>query len=382
MLDKFFIGDTLQLDWDYIDSIPEMVKLKDCEQNPKWHGEGTAYEHTKKCVEAAYKLYSHIDTAHRIALVSVLLHDIGKAVTTTFEKGAWHAYGHEFAGERIARRILWNEPIWVRETICSAIRHHMEPLRVADAKNADILKKLIFPTFNEFFSWELTLFVKQCDILGSVPEDDNETQIGISKISWLSEILSELHILNKNLFDETLYRAAVLGKKEPWIKSLEQKVPEVIVLIGMPGAGKNTWIEEFRLTLEGRNDYVVISRDDIRSELGFCEEGEKVVLSHDKEEQVSKVFNERFIKAISEKKNVILNNINLRKTYRDAYKELLQKHGIGNIKWIYIYIEADSMETLLQRRPTIQPFVYKDLIDKFDFPQPGEYDIFNIVERN
>ena len=46
MFDKFFQGNTYYVDWNYVMTIPEFQKLKECEQNPKWHSEGNALEHT------------------------------------------------------------------------------------------------------------------------------------------------------------------------------------------------------------------------------------------------------------------------------------------------------------------------------------------------
>lgn len=378
MLDKFFIENTLKLNWEYIDSIPEVAKLKDCEQNPKWHGEGNAYLHTVRCINYAYEIvegWYSTDNEKRMAIVAVLLHDIGKAVTTDFVKGNWHAYGHEFAGEKIARRLLWDENIEFRERICNAIRHHMEPLRIADSKGSELFKKIITPTFKKHFYWKDVFFVKACDVIGSIPEDANENVVGIEKLRVLSEIMEDLNCYH-NGWNHNLgvlngaYDAFVLNKKISY--NNEQRAPIVYVMIGLPGSGKNTWLKK----LEGSN-CAVISRDDIRAELGFCKEGEKVVLPSELENKVSEVFNERFVEAIKNGKNVVLNNINLKKQYRDAYKGLIKEQ----VEWAYVYIEAKDMETLLKRRPTFTKEIYDSMIEKFDFPQPGEYDDLIIVKQ-
>lgn len=381
ILEKYFIENSLSINWEYVESLPEFAKLKNCEQNPRWHGEGNAWEHTVKCVEAAYRkvdLYYSRTTDKKAAIAAVLFHDIGKGVTTEFKNGNWHAYGHEFAGEKIARRMLWDEPMNVRETICNAVRYHMDVLRIADSTK-DIVKKIITPTFNKFFFWRDVIFVKWCDVYGSIPINEDDTQIAISQLQTMEDITSELNLYTCNSYDQTLYRSYILGKKVLWLRKFKKNIPDVYVLIGLPGSGKNTWIESMKEC--GIKNYVAISRDDIRFELGYCNEGDKVVLSSDKEAEVSEVFNKRFVEAVSEGKDVVLNNINLKKQYRDAYKQILIDNGINNVNWIYVYIEAKDMETLLHRRLTIPFSVYESMIEKFDYPQPGEYDDILIIKQ-
>ena len=136
--DRIFKEYGYHVDWDYVESIPEFAKLKECEQNPVWHGEGNAWEHTKLCVEAAYDLlltdkYDILEP--QLAVAAVLFHDIGKIATTEFLKGAWHAYNHEYKSESIARRLLWNSDFFDREGICTCARYHMKVLNLATSKN-------------------------------------------------------------------------------------------------------------------------------------------------------------------------------------------------------------------------------------------------------
>ena len=161
----------------------------------------------------------------------------------------------------------------------------------------------------------------------------------------------------------------VFSPNKAW-KSGVDDIPSVYVLIGLPGAGKNTWIERF---LGGNvpEDIVILSRDDIRAELGFCKDGEKVVLSADKENKVSEVFNERFVKALNDGKDVVLNNINLKKRYRDDFKRLA---GNRLIDWRYVYVEAPTIEDNIKRRPTFDPQQLRNMTEVLEWPQPDEYD--------
>jgi predicted kinase len=346
--------------------VKEFSDLGLCQQNPKWHAEGDALKHTKKCVKAGYRLlledkYATLDP--RTAIAAVLFHDIGKTTTTEFKNGAWHAYGHEFESERIARRMLWDEPLEFRELICSCARNHMRVLNMAQHPK-NLVPTMLSMSESPWFYWRYQIFVKECDILGSEPEDTKETERDLALMDNLFEIAYAIGIIDCRLPLSEWAKSMIYNKN-----LCEQ---EVHVLIGLPGAGKNTFLE--RILKDSESKSIAVSRDDIRAELGFCAEGDKVVLPPDKEDIVTKEFNERVKRAIAEGKNVYLNNINLKRKYRDAFKALLNGKGV---KWVYDYVQAPSLKDNLERRPTFTEEQMVGLINKFDWPQADEYDEFN-----
>lgn len=364
--DKYFKYCDYKINWDYVDKIPEFQKLKECEQNPVWHAEGNAYIHTRKAVEAAEKLIldeRFRDLDAKIAMMAVLFHDIGKGVTTEFKNGAWHAYGHEAAGEKIARRILWDSPLHERELICSCVRNHMRILRFADSKN--VLKDMVLASDEFAFRWDYQLFVKMCDNYACEMADELEFYKDMRKLDTLYDIAENLGITHgKFHLKLTTSDKLVFGHKFDWNNPLAaDNRPIMYVLIGLPGAGKSTWCEKTKLD--------TVSRDAIRAELGYCNEGDKVVLSPEQEDEVTKVFNERLVKLLSEKKNVIVDNLNLKKKYRAALKEVVK--GL-NVRVTYVYMESPSLDTNIQRRPTFEFGVIDKMTETLDWPSRDEYD--------
>lgn len=366
--DKYFKYCDYKINWDYVDKIPEFQKLKECEQNPVWHAEGNAYIHTRKAVEAAEELIHDErfrDLDAKIAMLAVLFHDIGKGVTTEFKNGAWHAYGHEAAGDKITRRILWDSPLHERELICSCVRNHMRILRFADSKN--VLKDMVDASDEYGFRWDYQLFVKMCDNMASEMQDKNEYDKDMAKLDALYDIANELNILSHRFIAKTnaAERLIYKGGKFDWLHPMLDKRPIMYVLIGLPGAGKSTWCEKTKLD--------TVSRDTIRAELGYCNEGDKVVLSPEQEGEVTKVFNERLVKLLSEGKNVVVDNLNLKKKYRAVLKETVK--GL-DIHVIYVYMESPSLNTNIQRRPTFEIGVIDKMTESLDWPSRDEYDEF------
>jgi predicted kinase len=360
-----------EINWDFLETIPEFAVLKDCEQNPKWHSEGNVLNHTKLALEKLNTevldmdlYYSLSDDELLMLRATVVLHDIGKGVTTSLGKdGNWHAYGHEFEGEKIARVLLWNEDIHVRETICSLIKFHMEPLRLFESKNW--LNKMI--EIGCRIPWKYLWIVKMADLLGSVQINGGTMKDDLMKMELIKETAQALGIWegkNRDKFKNIAKysdRAAL-----PWKVSYS---PEKVayIMIGLPGAGKNTFINK-----NVPKDAIQISRDDIRVELGFCKPDEKYLGTPEEENRVTVLYDEKLSNAISLNKKIVLNNVHLKKKYRDVSVNLLRKNGY---KIIYVYVEAPTLDINYNRRDgQISPNIIKGMALSFEWPDVTEYD--------
>ena len=89
----------------------EVVALAGVAQDPVWHPEGDAFEHTCHVVNAMAQVLSRegIGGDRRVTLLlAALTHDLGKAVSTKWhpEKQKWVAYGHDVTGVPLARTAL------------------------------------------------------------------------------------------------------------------------------------------------------------------------------------------------------------------------------------------------------------------------------------
>ncbi len=141
----------------------------------------------------------------------------------------------------------------------------------------------------------------------------------------------------------------------------------VYVMIGLPGAGKDTWI---------RNNLpdckCIACRDDIRVELGLCGQDEKFAGTPEQENLVTGIFNTKLRGYAELGQDIVINNTNLKRRYRMQYKSLLKHFPV---KWIYVIVTAPSIEDNISRRQgQIPPEIIRRMSDSYEPPTPDEYD--------
>lgn len=121
-----------------------LSRLKEIPQSPKHHPEGNVWNHTMLVVDEAARQKSRSKDPAAF-MWAALLHDVGKADTTSSSKGRITAYNHERAGAAQAEIFLkdfLDDPALIRR-IVSLIRWHMQILFVVKSMQfADIRSML------------------------------------------------------------------------------------------------------------------------------------------------------------------------------------------------------------------------------------------------
>lgn len=349
------------LDWGLIETLPNFAILKTIPQTPKWHKEGCVWNHTKLVVENMINELSkrQVDAStdyYRLMVCAALCHDLGKATTTKWseKKEDYTSYNHAYESDKIVRQLFYEEEVLFREKLCSLVRLHMDIRHVLDTEDSTIanLNKI----FNSCYcSLEDLLLLNLCDTLGSI--NDFETKDNIfENIKRLEDLISD-NITSK-VEDKILHQ----------LKHSESQIT-IYFMVGLPGSGKDTYIHN------NLSQLPTICRDDIRKEIGL--KGEKPMGNHKEEQLVTKIVEERIKELCEQKKSLIINNTNLKKKYRDNLKRLISKY---NTEVVYIYVEASSVEINKERRNgQIDRTIIDNMFDKFDFPQPSEYDKLLII---
>ena len=243
-------------------------------QNPLWHGEGDVWAHTRLVCEALASLPDFRAmpprTGDALALAA-LLHDIGKVKTTKLEDGAWVSPKHGPVGAKLARRLLWRdfglcgtpEAQRLREAACLLIRYHTRPphLIEGDEIAAMVLRLAANGELAPDFTLRGLCLLAQADRLGSVADDNQEF---LDRIDLARELIAGEGCMDEPYpFGSPRTQRALFKGSSVWRDQalFDDSWGEVILMCGLPGTGKDTWI---RAKCPG---LPVVSLDDVRLEL-------------------------------------------------------------------------------------------------------------------
>jgi putative nucleotidyltransferase with HDIG domain len=362
------INKDLTINWDEVDKIPEFKKLIQANQKPKWHSEGNAMIHTRMVCD---KMKEILDTELRdkkneteklIMMAGALFHDIGKGITTILdENGEWTSPRHALIGCQITRELLWDEDFETREKVCYLVANHMKPLYIEDSKNQ---RRDIITLSMGKCTIEDLIYLKYADCGGSIMEEYDNYKEKLEYVRMLAFELGCLHGMYP--FDND-------NSKFHYFQHRELEYPQYIydtteftvyVMIGIPGAGKNYYIDN-NVWL---NELPTVSRDDIRSSMGI--KGEKPMGNKNQEDEVTRVSNEMIKEYCRKKQSFIINNTSLKKIHRESIVNMIK---VYNPKIVFIYIEAPYFKTNLDRRKGQIPEDVMYRMRKYmDMPQETE----------
>lgn len=253
----------LQIDW--------VQAMADTPQDVIWHAEGDVWTHTLMVLEALETLpeWLALDAIVREqVLAAALLHDIAKPIVTRSESGRIVSPKHSLVGERVARELLWKGdsaiglkpvPIAIREVICELVRHHGLPLNFQmderSAKKIRLVSQLLpIPALHA---------LSKADVLGRVCKDQDKA---IDKVDLFAEFAKELNCWDGPfLFGSEAARYQYFRKEDadPHYTPFEAWPFEAIIMVGLPGVGKDSYIKEHLSHLP------MVSLDLVRQELGI-----------------------------------------------------------------------------------------------------------------
>ncbi|MFC0513889.1 AAA family ATPase [Mucilaginibacter angelicae] len=347
-------------DWAYLETRFDWVKrMEDVPQDATYHAEGNVAIHTKMVLEAlrgqpAYRQL--LAQEQEILWAAALLHDVEKYSTTVIEPdGRISSNGHARKGAMTARQILYREipaPFTIREQVVGLVRYHGLPLWVFE--KPDPAKALIMAGMEVNTQW-LALLAR-ADVLGRICNDQDEMLYRIDCFEAFCREQNCWGIARSFATDEAkMYYTQHEGAYPDYVP-FEQPIVEVILMSGLPGAGKNTYIQKYY------PDLPVVSLDDIRVARGILptdKSGNGMVIQEAKEQ--ARVF-------LRKQKSFIWNATDITRQMRLQLIELFTTYKAA-VKIVYVEVPyAGLIKQNRSREAAIPDAVLERLIDKLEIP--------------
>jgi putative nucleotidyltransferase with HDIG domain len=254
-----------QVDWVTLEEGFAWVRnLAGCPQDPVYHAEGDVGVHTRMVCEALAGLpaWRSLPEADRqVVFAATLLHDVGKPSCTRIDPdGRITSRGHSRRGAILARQILWRlgAPFAVREQIAALVRHHQVPYYLVERADAQRLAIEVSQTAR----CDFLALIAEADVRGRVCQDQQRL---LDNVTLFVEFCREEDCLSgPRVFasDHARFLYFRNPHRHPDAPAHEEFRAEVVVMSGLPGVGKDTWIRQ------DLPDWPVVSLDAVRSDLG------------------------------------------------------------------------------------------------------------------
>jgi predicted kinase len=340
----------LKINWtEILADFPSLQPLANCKQNPIYHAEGNVWIHTQLVCEALVSLpaWQAMDATDRsILFAAALFYDIAKTASTQIDgEGKITAKRHSSLGTRMVRRIFQDlhTPFAIREVIVAIVEYGSLPLWFWDKDRP--LKSVI--RASQIVQCDWLALMAEADVRGRICADRERL---LATIEFFREFCREHDLFDRPYPFASAHSRFLYFQKEdgePTYAAYDDTRLEVILMCGLPGTGKDYWIEHHH------PDLPMVSLDRLREEMGISPTDEQGTIV-----QAGKDLAKGYLKTATP---FVWNATNIVKPIRSGLIRLFASY---NARIQIVYLEV-PIERVLQQNRDRDRFVPTAVIHRF-----------------
>src|ERR1044072_44314 len=355
---------TTNKDWDSLQAQFNWVSdMEAVPQDPVHHAEGNVAVHTRMVLQALVQLvaYKNLPVQEQeILWAAALLHDVEKRSTTVHEPDrSITSKGHSKKGAMTARQLLYTElpaPFHIREQIVQLVRLHGQPIWAIERRDPArtvIEAALVVDT-------KLLSLLARADALGRGCNDQQEL---LYRIDLFEALCQEHDCWGKTKAFKTPHAQFHYFNKEnssPGFVPFDEFGSTVIMLCGLPGSGKDTYVRQHY------THWPVINLDEIRRA--------NKIAPTDKSGNgtVVQLAKEQAREHLRKKRHFVWNATNITRQMRSQLIDLFITYK-AYVKIVYIELPYNKLHVQNKNREAVVPKNAVDkLVGKLEVPAPWE----------
>ncbi|MCR4573687.1 MAG: AAA family ATPase [Lentisphaeria bacterium] len=285
----------------------------------------------------------------QIVFLACFFHDVGKTLTTKRIKRQWVSPNHDLRGAELSRYLLWTDyklagtmdMLSFREAVSLLVQYHEMPLTfqnivsLGEEEASYCVKSLaangiLVPDFS----------LELLGVLGLAIAKTSGEKYACSQFMEMAERNSCLKIPPK--FVDDVSRFAFLSRRsnDSDVVVADDTWGEIVMMAGLPGTGKDTWI--------GRNrpDLPMISLDEIRKEIH--------VLPTEPQEPVVTLAYSRAREFLRSHTPFLWNATNITTDIRNRQLSMFMRYG-ASVRIVYLETTVDEQYRRNRNRVAVVP---------------------------
>jgi predicted kinase len=263
--------------------------------------------------------------------LGALFHAVGEPGTRHDEEGRIRGPGPSILGAILARRILWEErmPFRTRESACALIRFQHIPFRLGSGSMA--LKRLLAVSVASRCN-HVALLAEAQARAGFVGDHGG----ALAAVDRFREEAAQHGCLEQPFGFPSAHSRFLYFRREdrnPYYEAHDDTRGEVILLAGLPGSGKSTWI-----ATHAPATHVLVGLDEMRAEMGVRPDENQGPVVQATRERAKRIMGEKIAP-----KSIVWNATNLSRRRRDPILDLCE-HYRYRARIVYIEVPPADLD--------------------------------------